>query len=225
MPGRGKYTRVAGKKYGRYAKKVVPMSALTKDMHKVQRQISKLVFRASDRYDALAQTISMSNLTTMAASCLTNIVQGTDIGQRIGDKISLRHLSVRGDISLTALNTAVSRVLIFSDKMNTGTAPIASDVLEYLAASVFGPYAPKRLLNFNQKRYHFYHDQTFVNISASSASMHKFDWEINLHDANCEYASNAAGFENGSVWILAISNLAAQLPTCNFSSSLTYLQA
>jgi len=140
---------------------------------------------------------------------LTQVAQGVDYINRLGDSIKLQRIDVRYRISQSSVATRTfTRVIIFRDLDGYGTLPTVSDVLE----SVDVLSMPKYL---NKDRFSILHDE-FSCLSNNGGSAEVADFSI-PHEGHVKYlGTTAAAASNGkgSVYMLIISNEAgANVPT------------
>jgi hypothetical protein len=104
---------------------------------------------------------------------IAQIAQGTDVSNRIGDMVHLKQLAFRMVWYANQAQTIATtgRTMIFIDTMNTGTAPVGSDVLDSAAlGSAAAPFANYNVVNYEQKRFKILFDRTFgLGISGNNA--------------------------------------------------------
>lgn len=81
--------------------------------------------------DTMSSTASIVNGTVIDSIC--KIPQGTNVSERIGNKITVKSISLRGysylDQQTTQLSNGLVRIILFIDKQSVGYTASVSDVL------------------------------------------------------------------------------------------------
>jgi hypothetical protein len=137
-----------------------------------------------------------------AVSHVSAIAQGDGLGDRSGDKIYIEHVRFGVNFLATATNNA--RIILFTDRHNTNTAPVVSDILTSAAVSAL--YNPLTITQ--QKRFRILMDKTF-NFSLNGTLAATYFKTIKV-DAPAFYGGSAATtFAAGTVWMLTITDVAS----------------
>ncbi len=146
---------------------------------------------------------------TAVSHLVTNISQGDDYNARQGRKIRLKSIQCSGSCTMhaTATNTRV-RMVLFMDKMNTGTAPTLTDIVSDTVA-----------LRNNQPnmmaRYKIFWDKHIVMTQITDANtperIFKYYKKVDIPVT----FSGTAGTDEGknSFWCLLISDESTNSPT------------
>jgi hypothetical protein len=95
---------------------------------------------------------------------LAPIAQGTAINQRVGDAVRLESIDYRQVwyANQTQAIATTGRSILFLDTMNTGTAPVPSDVLDASAVgTAAAPFANFNIPNLHMHRFKILFDRTF----------------------------------------------------------------
>lgn len=83
-------------------------------------------------FDEDLQSVS-SAVSGVVIDSLLKIPQGTDVSSRVGNKVTLKSVSLRGtatlDVQSTSLSNGLLRVILFIDKQSSGFGPLVADVL------------------------------------------------------------------------------------------------
>lgn len=167
---------------------------------------------------------------------------GSDFNQRVGRKIMLKTLFIRGQI---AQNTAYStltastrpgglcRLIVFLDMQPNGTAPLYTDLLNL--------QAPWAQLNLNNRdRFKVLKDkivaldpfvynttsQTSAATGANTVKVFKFFKNINIETIfNGTNGGTIADINSGALWLFTIGNWSTQAPTLEFTARVRYNDA
>lgn len=132
------------------------------------------------------------------------IVNGTNNGDRVGDRIKLLRLVFRGIIQKPVLNPISSvRVIVFKGTADNG-GYVTSDILESLSV-----YSGKN----EEKRYNtkFLFDEVFVLDDAKQGYV-EFDWNIKL-GWETQFTPGAALVEDGGLYMLLLTTSATNQPS------------
>ncbi len=179
---------------------------------KALRKVNKL---ARDVRPALKiHDFDLLTLTPAVAGIVTHlnvIAQGVAKEQRIGLQckgvfMSLRY-SIQNDTSAPA---SITRLLLIQDlRQEDATAPLLLEVL--LSANVMSPRS-----RVNPKRFKIYFDKTY-NLTTTGKLVHTkvFNKKINVKMSWLAAAGNTQN-KNG-IYLISMSDLAANLPTLNFT--------
>jgi len=149
---------------------------------------------------------------------LSNLAQGLDYTNRVGDSIKMQRIDIRYRISqASAATRTFCRVIVFRDLDGYGVKPAVTDVLE--SASELS--MPKYL---NKDRFSILHDE-FSCLSIAGAAAEVADFSI-PHEGHIKYlGTTAASASNGkgSLYMLIISNESgANVPTFAHNDRILY---
>lgn len=140
---------------------------------------------------------------------LTNIGQGDGDGQRTGNSIFVRNVSIRARLTKSSsVNTTSVRVILFIDKQQIGdTPPGVSDVLSSAgtATSYLAHLNPNTVGRFTVLRSRVYSltDDTPIRF---------FNWNVNLRH-HVRYNGNlAADIQRGGIYLLVVSSVNSNGP-------------
>nr|WRQ64679.1 structural protein [Riboviria sp.] len=168
-------------------------------------------------------TIGATNAT--AAGVITplsqEIVQGDNLDARTGDKIVMKHLTLRLQTTLNvALTTATIRFILFADTMANGSVPVVGDVLS--ASTVTASYQCIALL---KNRFKILIDKTIPmvlggsNQTVSTVAQFKLDMPVYYQNTN-----NVAGANSKNcLFALIITDAAATPPIYSFTTQHKYV--
>lgn len=160
---------------------------------------------------SIAQNVTFGVATFTAPQLLNGVIQGSDATNRIGRKINLKSIYVRGTwwAGPTSTSGAPLRVIIFYDKQANAAAPAATDLL--LASDFTSP----NNLN-NRDRFVVIADQVLSTISNTgdpTTTMECYK-KINLETLfNSGNAGTIGDITSGSLWIMFAQS--GQLGTAN----------
>lgn len=144
----------------------------------LERRITRIEHSQELKYDFVHPNFSPVGPSTAGALSLTNIGQGDDYNQRIGEQITAKYLNLHLKLTHGAAPTADAlRVMIFWDKQNNGGTTITFLTSVNAAEGVFDDSSisvPSQLpRNYRTKdRYVFLLDKV-ITINADSSSVDK----------------------------------------------------
>lgn len=140
-----------------------------------------------------AQTVGQLNL-------LNGVAQGTTATTRLGRRIVMRSLLIKGTVSLAATSAGASplRVLVVYDSQTNATAPIATDILQVDAID-----SPMNLSN--SRRFKTLCDIEIPCLGTGGPQAQSFTRYIKLN-MNAEFNTGSAGtvgdIQTGSIYML-----------------------
>lgn len=112
----------SGKRGGKYPRRVRPAVK-----SEVKREVKTLLARRTElKYLADAQSPNVS--TSGFIKKVSQIAQGSDTGNRIGDTIHARSLELHGNILRGDASNFV-RIIVFQWRVSDSTAPVVGDIL------------------------------------------------------------------------------------------------
>jgi hypothetical protein len=153
--------------------------------------------------------------TTGIIPCLSQVAQGLDYTNRVGDSVKIQRLVFRARLYVNAVaTTSIMRVLLVRDLDGYGTAPTTAAVLETVAASG----APLSQYNYlNSDRFSVLYD-TFVTLSTQNPSeVIAVDMP---HEGHIKYLGTTAGATSdgkGSIYMVTVSDEASNTPTIAYN--------
>jgi hypothetical protein len=181
-------------------------------------EIRKLINIEEKYFDASgAGAIDYNGLVT----CMSQMVQGLDFANRIGDSIRLQHITLRATWSTNAtpLSTTV-RCLIFRDLAQAGTIPTVANVLAVVGGTHITDCMHTAL---NLQRFSILYDET-LSVSSVGDSQ-GFSFYDEAHNGHIRYLGTAAAAASnglGSLYCLLCSDRIADLPNVSWTSRITY---
>ncbi len=152
--------------------------------------------------------------------------QGVGISQRIGDRITLKHLKIsialNNSISATATNASSIRVIIIYDKKNT--IADASEVLSVTASAqvILSDYNPQ-----HRQDYVILHDRLYT-VDEQFKFSNVFKLFVQLKNKVTEFSPGTSVLQAGAMKIFFLTNVASSAtdePTFAFYSRVSYTDA
>lgn len=147
------------------------------------------------------------------------IQQGATVANRIGNKIVIKSLHVKGSlVNAVPANVGVARLMLVYDTQTNGAFPAITDILleQPLGAAMF--YGGVNIAN--KSRFQIIRDK-FYNLDSAQSQIHTFNlyckgrWEV-------EYGANAGtigDFRTGAIYLVGLfSNSAINLSATNCRS-------
>ncbi len=161
---------------------------------------------------------------TYDSSGYVDYLSGTDQGDstitREGNSIKIQHVRLRLFIKHNSAVTEgiTSRVLIVRDLQNAGATITANDVLENVG-NARAPLAFRDFVNgpLQNKRFAIVYDQVFTTDPYHPIEKDVFE---TAHDCHVYYrgtSSSVASAGNGSYFLIAVSDIAANLPNITYN--------
>lgn len=230
--------------YKKYAKKTKKMGAkgLTAQQKKaVDKEVVKMLKKRVEPkgYDSSASAILLGNTTNYIQN-LTPLAQGTDINQRIGNKVRPYSIYLRAVFS-GALNSFISgpfstsiRMMIVQDMNEDGIAPVAGDILSTGNNTVSHLNWENSIIN---KRFKVLFDKLFQLgkiddstgtstsvVTFASNSYLAFTKYIKLNKASpvCYSGTNNTSPAKGQIFLFVFSDTNTDRPTMNYSIRFKY---
>lgn len=159
--------------------------------------------------------------TTGTVFVLSQVAQGTNYTERIGNSIKMQHIVVRWRLfKASAATASVCRLILFRDLDGYGTPPTTADVLQTVGATT-APLTPPDFLN--RKRFAIVRDE-LLDVNSTGDSTYSGVWDV-PHEGHILYlGSTAASASNGkgSLYMLAVSDESTNVPTIAFSSRIVF---
>lgn len=182
-------------------------------------EIRKLINVETKVLDASFGSTAIDQAGTI--QCVSQIAQGLNYNDRIGDSIKLQHIRYSGyfQASAAALSSAL-RVIVFRDLFQQGGVPIPSQILQNVGA----PDVINQPRNWLLKdRFSVLYDEVF-NLSNAGDSSFTCTLEI-PHEGHVKYigtTSTAASNGFGSVYVMYVSTETTNKPFAQHFTRLTF---
>lgn len=141
------------------------------------------------------------------------ITAGSNDGQRTGDSIKMKVLTLRGTLTRAGADCVV-RVMIIDDKQNVINQ---GNLLQYVGSSAV-VNSPKQDDLYYDSR--ILYDQKFVIDTNNPIRMFKIVLPIELHT---KYDNSTNAIQNNALKFISYSNINASTPAVEFVSKLTYM--
>ncbi len=187
-------------------------------------QIRKLI-NIEEKYLDTSASVFPNQSGTSSVTCLSQITQGADISNRVGNSIRVQRLSLIGRTSVNSSVTTFSlvRILVFRDMEGQGTAPVMSDVLETVGSSA----APRQPYDYlNRKRFSILADWVFplTPFTSGQGSAHEFQYDVPLlkHVLYRGGLAAAASDGEGSIYLGCVSDETTNTPNVAFTSRIVF---
>jgi len=163
--------------------------------------------------------------TGATSSQISAIDQGSTINDRQGDHVRLTSVSYSGQLLGAGGGTSLVRIVVFKDKLNTGTVPGIAEL--FANSSTFAEGDHRLNTMAARQRFTILSDKTYkvgsVTLNDNFNIPIRFSKKLKT---DC-YFDGAADTSEGrnSVWITSASNLAASPPTITGTMKCTFLDA
>lgn len=163
-----------------------------------------LLSTAEKKIKIVANAVANTSTTGTVINISNNVVEGDDIFDRSGTKITVTESMIRYR-AIAVASSQTTRFILFRDVMNQGTTPTVSDVLPNV--SVIGNFSDTRY--YQQKRFHIINDWIVdVNINGEAIKTQTF---INKNVGAVLYngpTNVAASNGKGAIFLLVIGSAA-----------------
>lgn len=158
--------------------------------------------------------------TSAAIGQIAAIAQGDTVSGRTGNQVTVKRLHLR--LNLTVNSAGVSqrvRFIVFCDRLNTGTAPTGTDVLN-TASLVYSGIAPSALVN---QRFKIYEDVVIPLSSVGANFTIAKEWDLRMKDLKVSFTGTGAGNSgSNSLYFLLLSSDNTNQPTYAVGWNLFY---
>lgn len=182
-------------------------------------EIRKLINIEEKILDTSAASAAFDQTGTVTP--VSQIVQGLDFTNRVGDSIKLQYVQFHYRIfkNPTATQTVV-RIILFRDNDCQGATPAIGDLLQATGTAV----APLTFRDFlNRKRFAILHDKlSTVNSTGESTFTVSFETAHEGHILFLGTAANAASQGKGSMFVAVVSDESLNTPTIAFQCRLVF---
>jgi hypothetical protein len=168
--------------------------------------------------------INVSGDQNGTVTCVSQLAQGTNVSNRVGDSVRVQRLSLIGRIAVNSAVTtySIARVIVFRDMEGQGTAPAMSDVLESVGTSA----APRQPYDWlNRKRFSILADWLIPLTAISGGSMVRelsLDIDLAKHVLYRGTTAAAASDGEGSIYVGVVSDEATNTPGLGAVARITY---
>jgi len=182
-------------------------------------EIRKLINIESKIIDTNATRPSIP--ATGTVTCLTQVAQGLDYANRVGDSIRLQNLTLRARLFVNGSATnSVIRVVVFRDLDGYGTAPTFGTVMDSLGGNS-NPLASTSWLN--RDRFSILFDE-FLTLDVNGTQSMPLYYH-SAHQGHVKYlGTTAAAASNGkgSIYLLFVADEATNTPTIAWNARVEF---
>jgi hypothetical protein len=148
-----------------------------------------------------------------------SLVTGDGLGDRTGDKITLRHISMSGVLSLPTLAvTGQLRVIVFADTMANGSNPTVANVL--ISPSTTGRYEP--VSRIKRRFNHFYDQIHSLTVGGQQCTHFKLEIPLELQVYYQDVTNIPGANSKNALYVLVITDSAANQPVYGFDMQLEF---
>jgi hypothetical protein len=158
---------------------------------------------------------------TGAVTPISQIAQGLNFTDRVGDSIRLQRVQVKFRLfKNTGATQSLLRFIIFRDNDCQGATPAIGDVLQTTGSAL----APLSMLDFlNRRRFAILRDCLItLNNTGENTYVESFDVPHHGHVLYLGTAADAASQGKGSLFCAYVSDEATNTPSVAFQSRLTF---
>lgn len=213
---RGRTLGGTGRAVGRYVEDAASLGMRT---FQGLNHLRRLINVETKICNAVASNGTMT--ISSSISCLSQIAQGSNYTDRVGDSIRLQSLEFRARLfQNTSATQTVARIIIFRDLDGTATAPTKADVLDAFgtSADVCAQY------NWlNRDRFSILYDE-FQSFSSTGTTTDTMYFRT-THEGHVKYlgtTATAASNGKGSIYVMFISDEATNVPTVTWNSRVSF---
>lgn len=163
---------------------------------------------------------SISASTSGTVNSLVAIAQGDNDGNRTGNSIYIRSISMKATIEHNSLGAAVQKVRVMwviDKQCISDTTPAASDILDTTGTSI----APLSMLNDTTVgRFSILKSKLF-NVSTERPCI-SFAWNLNLRHHVRYNGTTGSDVQKGAIFQLVITDVDTNVPTLNRFTRVSY---
>ncbi len=199
----------------------------TRAVQTVSRQLVRTMIRdtvnskAEHKYYTFSAVAAAAATNTGTVYNLTrDLVQGDNIEQRSGNKVSPLEAQLRFSINLpVAALAGVLRAIWVADTQNTGTLPTVAEILDSASVTSF-----MSLTSVSNSRFQVLHDACYSMVAGGSNQHLTPIWTHRKKTSIFYNGTTAVNTANGrnSQFLLLITDLAANAPQCTVDYALHY---
>ena len=186
---------------------------------KLARRLAKVINIETKFFD-YSSSSNPSN--SGAVEWITNVTQGNNVSNRIGDSIRAQSLQVTFAVSIhtSEPKNTVVRFLLVKDWENAGATPAVTDIITANGSSV-NMLSPVNW--FNRTRFTIVDDVLMdLDVGGENALVFRKTYKVHNHLRYRGTAGTAADIAEGNYFILFISDEATNTPQIRFWSRLLY---
>lgn len=193
---------------------------------KVERMIKKQIeVKSFDTAGVASQCDYNGGIIT-----LCEIAQGTDFNQRLGRRINVKSVQIKGYWSQPNVGAAsVNRIMLFSDSdlQDSGTLPVPTDVLETVATAI-APVSLRENDTQYMKRFKIYWDNICVTVKGQENEYNIFNYYKEFEKGHHIQFSGTGASDSaqGTLMLCVASNLVTtNLPNITYMVRIRYYDA
>jgi len=137
-------------------------------------------------FDVTGNTTTYTAMTIASAATalnLTNIAQGSDYLNRLGNSIRIKSIRIDFSLIVGSGGLSVCRVIVFRDLMQAGVDPTPAQLLE-VTTQVGGIHSPYLHYDFN--RFDVVHDKVYTSVTGDSTAFRHERLNVGVQD-HCEF--------------------------------------
>lgn len=157
---------------------------------------------------------------TGSVTLIATVAQGASVNQRVGKKIQLKSLQIRGQISADTTTLAANcAFLIVYDRRPTGALPTITDILVSAAASSFNNDANSGRFSILKRWQNVVIGNVTTAGQATDTSSYSIDEYLSLRGLPTTFKAAGTGaigdIEEGALYLLTIGDVAAGTTDAN----------
>ncbi len=206
---------------GRYKKYVKCGSIVAQDAAKALAMVRSLKKLINVEYKSFQVDLETGPNTTPVFLNLTAIAVGDDFDDRDGRKIKCFSIQLKGVcIMHETATTTLTRIYVFIDHANTGTAPVITDL--FTSALAFNAGQMGKSTPQSNSRFTCLKDQIIMQ-SDSGVKMNRMNFYKRLNH-HIQFTGVAATDEGlGTIWCITSSDEATNVPTLEVKSTFKWI--
>jgi len=197
--------------------------SLGKRAFKGVNALRKLINIEFKRFDTTDTGRAMSQ--AGAVLQMSQIPQGLDRHNRVGDSIRTQYLKFSGQIFISgSAIRSIARVMIVRDKENLGSAPAGSDILTTAgtsnATSCGYNYFNTSIGSTGGRFTVLYDEAVALSVTGDQSAYLHFQTPLSQH---IRYSgSGATATREGSLWVVLLTNESTNVPTIDWDAQLQF---
>jgi len=155
--------------------------------------------------------------------CLSQIGQGTDYFQRVGDSIRLQHIEVALKVSInTSATSTLFRCIVFRDLDQRGSNPTQTTVLQQSGTSANTVLSPYQWLGFRDRIAVLFDEVVSLSVAGEQCNYIHFKEQHNGHIQYLNTTAAEASNGKGSIYLLYLSDDDINKPAVRWYSRINY---
>lgn len=127
---------------------------------------SVLAQRAEEKYCNSTLSVALVPITGTVTAVTQDIIQGDNVNERSGNAIYMQKLDLRFTAFTSGIVSSVLRFIVVMDKLNTGTLPTVTNILEAARST-----SPPSINPYVNKRFVFLYDELIPIVCKSTTSV------------------------------------------------------